>query len=146
MKKINGRWVDKNNNSWSSTLETEESALAKSKSLINCFNCSGCSDCSCCSGCSGCFNCFDCSGCFGCFGCSDFKENPCRYVTVKCGSRNSQTMFYWLAEQTQVICGCFTGTLSKFEVAVKEMHGDNDYAKQYEKQIALVKMLMETSK
>jgi hypothetical protein len=55
-------------------------------------------------------------------------------------------MFYWLAGQAQVICGCFKGTLVEFEAAVKRRHDDNDYAKQYEKQIALVKMLMETSK
>ena len=42
MKKINNRWYDGNNNSWSCLLETEESALLKSKGLTNCSDCLGC--------------------------------------------------------------------------------------------------------
>ena len=49
MKKIKNRWSDENNNSWNAYLETEESALIKSKSLTGCSDCFGCSECSDCS-------------------------------------------------------------------------------------------------
>jgi hypothetical protein len=77
MNKVNDRWVDKNNNSWSSVFNTEEQALKKSATLIGCRDCSGCSYCSGCSGCS------DCSYCRGC------SEQPQVYRTKNIGSRNS---------------------------------------------------------
>jgi hypothetical protein len=70
MKKLNGRWYDENNNSWNANFESKESALLKSKSLIDCSDCSGCSY------------------------CSDYKTNTQRYITPKIGSRNSQTSIY----------------------------------------------------
>lgn len=152
MKKINNRWYDENNNSWSALFETEESSFLKSKSLSNCRYCSDCSDCSYCSDCSGCSNCSDCSdcsncsgcsGCGGCGGCSEIKSNPQRYITPKIGSRNSQTSIYWTnKDNVQIICGCWRGDIEAFEARVREVHKDNEYAIDYLKQIEIFKMLV----
>jgi hypothetical protein len=116
MKKINNRWYDENNNSWSAHYETEESARIKSDSLRNCSNC---------------------------YDCSDFKTNPQRYVTGKIGSRNAQTTFYWNEELNQVICGCFNGTLEEIEARVKAVHKNNEqHLNEYLKEIDKVKYLM----
>ncbi len=165
MKQINNKWVDKNNNSWDCDVYTQEQAKKLSKTLINCsdclncsycsrcfrcsncFDCSdcfGCSNCSRCSGCSGCSRCFGCSDCSGCSGCSDFKTNPRRYIGRRIGSRNSQTTTYWTDEKIQVVCGCFVGTLKEFEKKVKETHGDNEYGKQYQQYIQIVKTIIDT--
>lgn len=104
MKKINNFWVDDNNNSWSCDVDTEESALIKSKSLIGC---SGCSD------------------------CHDFKENPERITSKKIGSRNSQTTIYWTDQYEQVVCGCFKGNISEFKAKISETHGTNNFAVEY---------------
>lgn len=59
----------------------------------------------------------------------------------KIGSRNDQTTTYWNDEKTQVVCGCFSGTLEEFEKKVKETHGENKYAKQYDTYIAIVRSI-----
>ena len=41
------------------------------------------------------------------------------------------------------MCGCFSGNLRKFEKAVNETHVNNKYAKQYNKQIKIVKYLQD---
>lgn len=159
MKLINNRWVDDNNNSWSAELETEESAIAKSKTLIDCSYCKGCSycigcnvcsDCSYCRGCIDCRNCSycrDCKGCRCCSDCSDcsycsycrgFNSNPQRITSPKIGSRNSQTTFYWTDNHNQVVCGCFTGTWDDFKLKVDKTHVDNKYGRQYKKWIQAV--------
>ena len=125
----NNRWYDDNNNSWSSDIETEKSAEAKSKTLIDCRGCRGCSDCSGCSGCSGCIYCSGCSGCIF------FSSNPQRYVSAPIGSRNDQTTVYWLKGDVQVICGCFRGDLNQFEDAVRATHDNNVHGQAYQKYI-----------
>ena len=156
MKLINNRWVDDNNNSWSTTLETEESAMAKSKTLVNCRHCrdcsdcsgcSGCSDCSDCSGCSGCRGCSYCSGCRhcrGCRGCSDYKQNPERITSPLIGSRKSSTTVYWVNDNIQVVCGCFKGDLQKFKDAVQKTHGNNEHGIAYNNFIAKVENYINT--
>jgi hypothetical protein len=127
---IDGYWVI-GSNKWNASIYTQEQAEKYSKTLINCQNCINCRSCS---SCSSCRSCSDCSYC------SDFKTNPQRITSANLGSRNSQTTFYWNAENEQIICGCFKGTLEEFEEQVKITHGDNDFAKGYFKWIELVKM------
>ena len=172
MKKINNRWIDDNNNSWSADFYTKEQAEKYSKSLIDCRDCSGCracrdcsgcrycSDCSDCIGCSGCHGCSGCIGCRYCSGCSDcrdcsgcigcrdcsgcirFVNNPQRYTTAKIGSRKENTTFYWDNDRTLVICGCFRGTVEEFKKQVEEVHGNNNYGLEYKNEIEKVEFLM----
>ncbi|HUU89387.1 MAG TPA: hypothetical protein VMX17_16765 [Candidatus Glassbacteria bacterium] len=109
----------------------------------DCYNCSDCSDCSDCSHCSDCYNCSYCSDCSDC---SDFKDNPMRYTGTNIGSKKSQTTAYWKKEKTLVVCGCWKGTLEEFKERVKEVHGDNQYGKEYEQYIKIVKAIIEMEK
>jgi len=59
------------------------------------------------------------------------------------GSRNSQTTTYWNDEKTQVVCGCYTGTLDEFEKRVEKVHGNNECGKQYKKYIETIKKIIE---
>ncbi len=111
-----GRWVDARGNSWNAELTTEDQAAKKSATLIDCRSCSDCSDC------SDCRSCRSCSYCRSCSDCSSCSENPQSYVSRKIGSRNSQTRFYWLGDWTNVVCGCFRGTLDEFEAKVIATH------------------------
>ena len=140
MKKINNRWVDENNNSWCALLNTEEQAKAKSGTLVNCRGCIGCIDCIDCSDCRGCIGCRDCSDCRGCIGCrdcidcrgcSDFKENPQRVTSHKLGEDSRNTTIYFNYSVSQVVTGCFRGDIEEFKKAIKEKHGDNEYAVKY---------------
>jgi hypothetical protein len=74
MKKENDYYIDNQGNKWSISLETEESAQKKSKSLINCKDCRDCSSCSYCSSCSDCSSCNGCSYCRGCSYCSSCSD------------------------------------------------------------------------
>ena len=161
MEKINGYYVDDNNNKWSGKTYTKKQALKYSDTL---FMCCYCTDCINCSFCRGCDNCRDCDNCFycensinckhssyleycrnciNCSDCSDWKKNPKIYSTSKIGSRKEQTYFYFDKKRIQVMCGCFSGNLIEFEKAVNETHGNNKYAKQYNKQIKIVKYLQD---
>lgn len=106
-------WVDSNNNSWDKNFYTEDQANKYSATMINCSYCS------------------DCSGCRGCSYCSGFKTNPERIVSTVLGSRNSQTSIYWVADDIQVVCGCFRGGLVKFREQVIETHGNNEHSIAY---------------
>ena len=140
MKNINNRWVDENNNSWNADFETEESALKKSQSLINCHNCSYCSGCSYCSACSECSRCSECSGCSACSG---YKTNPQRYVAPRIGSRNSNTTIYWTSRKdVQIVCGCWKGNIAEFEKRVVEVHSTTEHLQSYLKQIKIFKYLV----
>ena len=110
----------------------------------NCYDCSDCHNCSYCYDCSHCHDCHNCSNCAYCSYCSNFTENPQRYLSKRIGSRNQQTMFYWTKQDKNlIVCGCFKNTLIEFEQRVKEIHGDNDYGKQYQEFIDTCKLLME---
>jgi hypothetical protein len=161
-----GRWYDDRNNSWSAEIETEKSAQRKSDTLTDCSGCSGCSGCLGCSGCSGCSGCrgcsdcrgcrdcsgcrgcsdcsdcsycSDCSGCRGCSDCSGWQLSPQRITSGIIGSRQAQTTICFDLVRTEVVCGCFRGTLEEFESAVKETHGDNEHGTAYAAWIARVR-------
>jgi len=74
MKKIDGYWVDENNNSWHAKNRTEEQAVKYSESLVDCINCVDCTNCR---GCIGCTNCIKCVGCVDCRDCKECVD--CRY-------------------------------------------------------------------
>ena len=59
------------------------------------------------------------------------------------GSRNSQTTMYWNDEKTQVICGCFSGSLEEFKTRVEKTHGHTKYGEEYQKLIKLIKLIKE---
>lgn len=57
------------------------------------------------------------------------------------GSRDSYTTAFRTKDATiRVVCGCFNGTLKEFSEQVKEIHGTNIYAREYEKMIELIKI------
>jgi hypothetical protein len=58
------------------------------------------------------------------------------------GSRGAQTTTYWVGDNVQVVCGCFKGTIQEFKDKVTATHGDNVYAKQYDKYIHIVETIM----
>ena len=59
----------------------------------------------------------------------------------KFGSENRNTTFFRTKDgDIFVTCGCFRGTLEKFEKQVKRTHGDNKFAKEYLAMIELVKI------
>jgi len=53
------------------------------------------------------------------------------------------TTIYWLCDKTQVVCGCFIGTLLEFEKAVIKKHGDNEHGARYMALIDSTYTLME---
>ena len=60
------------------------------------------------------------------------------------GSRNEFTTFYKTRmHDIWVSCGCFHGSLTDFEKAVKETHGGNVYEVSYLETIKLVKVLFD---
>ena len=74
-----------------------------------------------------------------------FENNPDRLVINNIGSRNSTIYIYWLCDLTQVICGCFKGSLLQFEKAVIQTHRENEHGKRYIKLINKVYEMMEKS-
>ena len=54
-------------------------------------------------------------------------------TSPKMGSRKGQTTIYFDSARTEVICGCFTGTLDEFKVAIDATHGDNHHGVEYRK-------------
>ena len=57
------------------------------------------------------------------------------------GSRDDYTTFYRTKDKgIYVCCGCFNGSLEKFEKAVKERHEDNKYGIEYMKAIEMAKI------
>jgi hypothetical protein len=52
-------------------------------------------------------------------------------VSPLIGSRKASTTVYFDANNVQVSCGCFAGTMEEFKEAVKEKYGDNNYAQKY---------------
>ena len=146
---VNGYYEDNYNNKWNCDSFTQKHAEECAKTLINCRNCSDCSDCrncrncsdcrncSGCRNCNGCIDCRNCSGCrncrncSGCSGCSDFQSNPNRLILSNVGSRNGTTYIYWLCDRTEVMCGCFNGSLLAFEKAVIKTHEGNEHSQRY---------------
>ncbi|MEG2000526.1 MAG: hypothetical protein RR053_03920, partial [Evtepia sp.] len=67
------------------------------------------------------------------------------YLTIGViGSRDEYTAFYKNVDDgISVSCGCFSGTISEFEAAVRERHGDNKHARVYAAAIALAKLQLD---
>ena len=65
--------------------------------------------------------------------CDAFIKNDEDYICLRgFGSENRNTTIFWTKSNgIYVRCGCFHGTLSEFEVEVKETHGDSKYAREY---------------
>ena len=86
LREDNGYFIDGNNNKWSKSLFTRETALKASKTLTNCFNCvdckycdncNNCSDCNFCHhciNCKKCKNCICCNNCYDCFNCKNCRD------------------------------------------------------------------------
>lgn len=147
MKNINGYWVDENNNRWDADLYTEEQAAKLSQTMIDCKYCKNCLDCNGCTNCLDCKCCTNCLDCKSCKSCKEYDSPPMTYITGTIGTRKDQTIFYYgdtkSGKSLQVICGCFRGNLEEFAQAVEKTHGDNEYGKQYKKEIEKVKILFE---
>ena len=63
------------------------------------------------------------------------------------GSRYGITTFFNRKDGTiGVRCGCFYGSIDEFAEAVRNRHGGNKFAKQYELAIELAKVSIETRK
>ena len=59
------------------------------------------------------------------------------------GSRNAYTTFYRREDDViMVVCGCFHDTLAAFEKRVAEVHGNNQYGKDYMAKIDYVRKVM----
>jgi hypothetical protein len=56
------------------------------------------------------------------------------------GSRKDTTVVYHTGQEVVIKCGCFKGSLSKFEAKVKETHKGNEHEKAYLAMIELVKV------
>jgi hypothetical protein len=67
-------------------------------------------------------------------------------VSPRLGSRDANTTVYFDSGRTELVCGCFSGTLAEFGARVHEIHGDNKYGKAYKAWIELVIKYMEESK
>ena len=149
MKKVNGYFIDENNNKWSEKKFTMEEALHLSGTLTDCTNCVNCTNCincvnstNCinCTNCFYCIDCIDCNSCTICACCNGFKSNPNRYAKKNLGNKWSNTCIYWTGGKVQVVCGCFSGDLKEFEKVILKKYGhDHEYIS-YIKQ---AKMLME---
>ena len=72
-------------------------------------------------------------------------EAPSDVITItNVGSRSGTTTFYKNKHGgISVICGCFEGTLEKFEEAVLETHGDSKYGRVYQLAIKMAKEQIE---
>ena len=69
---------------------------------------------------------------------AEIKQSSHYLVIGPIGSRNDFTTFFRSkALEIMVSCGCFFGTIKKFEEAVTEAHGDNAHGKAYRLAIAL---------
>jgi hypothetical protein len=108
-----------------------------------CTSCDSCTDCNSCNYCASCDSCTNCFSCTTCRRISSWKANPMLYVTSRIGSRNAQTYFYFDATRTEVICGCWSGTLEDFESRVNRVYGKKSpYRKQYHKYIKIMKSII----
>ena len=66
------------------------------------------------------------------------------YTVGPIGSRNDTTTFFRTKENIiSVATGCFRGSIDEFEEVVRNTHGDNKYAKEYQNAIAGAKLHIE---
>jgi len=112
-------------------------------SCNSCDSCNFCNFCDSCNSCNSCNFCNSCNSCNSCNFCKNYKQNPHRYIGNYIGSRNKQTITYWLHDNVQVVCGCWKGTLPEFKQRIQDVHGENEYGRQYKKYIGIVEMIIE---
>ena len=60
------------------------------------------------------------------------------------GSRNESSFFYLTEENgIMVRCGCYFDSIDNFEIKVKEVHEDNQFANEYLNTIEYIKKMYE---
>ena len=71
------------------------------------------------------------------------KENDIKDIKQigNIGSRGGFTVFFRCKKSIEINCGCFWGDVKKFKAAIKEKHGNNKYAIEYNSAISFVKKL-----
>ena len=62
---------------------------------------------------------------------AEIKQSSHYLVIGPIGSRDDLTTFFRSKAEIMVSCGCFFGTIKKFEEAVNKTHGDNQHGKVY---------------
>lgn len=74
----------------------------------------------------------------------NIKEQIIRVIKIdRIGSRQGCTYFFKTLSQIYVRCGCFFGTIEKFEAEVNETHKDNDkYRQEYLEAIKYIKAVI----
>ena len=78
------------------------------------------------------------------YGDAEIKSPNDLYTVGPIGSRNDTTTFFRTKENTILVAtGCFRGSIDEFEEAVRNTHGDNKYAKEYQNAIAGAKLHIE---
>lgn len=78
------------------------------------------------------------------FGNTHIQSNDDYCVFQNFGSTNRDTTFFKNKKgKVFVKCGCFQGSIERFEQQVKETHGDNKFGKEYLTMIELVKIKFE---
>lgn len=76
--------------------------------------------------------------------CDEEKDIMC---VTNVGSRFDRlTAFRTANGEVKITAGCFVGTIKEFEAKVKETHGNNKYAKEYNEIIKLIKIHFEIKK
>lgn len=131
MRKINGFWVDDNNNRWNAHMYTETEAAEVAKTLTNCTDCTDCRDClnctycrNCvecdhcidCVCCTRCLECIDCTNCTRCLGCNHCENcarcSTCRYCSSceDCNYCSYCASCRGLKSNPQRIVGCSMGS------------------------------------
>jgi len=72
---------------------------------------------------------------------ADTKSNNDYCCFQNFGSTNRTTTFFKEKNsKVKVSCGCFSGSIEKFEKQVKETHGEGKHAKEYLSIIEVVKI------
>jgi hypothetical protein len=59
------------------------------------------------------------------------EKNTDIFIVGPLGSRSDYTTFFHTNKGIFVQCGCFRGTLEEFTAKVKEIHNDNEHARNY---------------
>ena len=69
-------------------------------------------------------------------------ENNNQHCGFDCfGSANRHTHAYLTKEgKVEITCGCFRGSIEKFEKQVERMHGDTKYGREYKAIIEVIKI------
>lgn len=72
-------------------------------------------------------------------------SNPERITSGKIDIRDEQTTIYFDNVRTEVVCGCFSGTLEEFKDKVDNTHGTNKHGQTYRAWIERVERYIKES-